>query len=274
MVIFALIVLGLSLGSFVNALVWRLHEQSKSKKEKNNNLSIINGRSICPNCKHQLRKKDLIPVISFISLKGKCRDCKKNISLHYPIVETLLPLLFITSYIWWPNDLNGLQIVNFVLWILILTGLLSLVVYDLKWKILPSKIIYSLIFIAIVQSVFSTISADNHIRYIFNTFLSVLISWGIFYLIYQISQGRWIGGGDVRYGILAGLLVGTPAKVILYIFIASIFGSIISIILITIGKLKKSSTIPFGPFLVTGTYIVVLFGSNIVDWYNRVLLRL
>src|SRR4051812_13278636 len=100
MIIAVLIVFGLCLGSFVNALVWRVHEQEAAKKP-NKKLSVLNGRSMCPHCEHELAAKDLIPVLSWLSLGGKCRYCHKPISKQYPLVELLTALLVVGSYIWW-----------------------------------------------------------------------------------------------------------------------------------------------------------------------------
>src|SRR5260221_566501 len=104
MTIVALILLGLTFGSFINALVWRLHKQNEdsAKEQKVPNLSIATGRSMCPNCYHELAAKDLIPVLSWLSLGGKCRYCRQPISWQYPLVELLTAGLFTVSYIYWP----------------------------------------------------------------------------------------------------------------------------------------------------------------------------
>src|SRR4051812_47403609 len=110
MLIFIILALGLCAGSFVNALVWRIHEQTKSTKLKakdKKNLSIINGRSICPACKHNLAWYDLIPVVSWLVLRGKCRHCAKPISTQYPLVELICGLVFAVSYIFWPVSLDS-----------------------------------------------------------------------------------------------------------------------------------------------------------------------
>src|SRR5579871_5847178 len=104
MLIFILIVVGLAAGSFVNALVWRVHEQSKKKKSAE--LSILKGRSMCPRCKHELAASDLIPVLSWLWLRGKCRYCQKPISPQYPVVELAVALVFVSSYFWWPGNLT------------------------------------------------------------------------------------------------------------------------------------------------------------------------
>src|SRR5476651_645529 len=136
MIIVVLVVFGLCLGSFVNALVWRLHEQDKKQAK---NLSILNGRSMCPNCKHELAAKDLVPVLSWLSLRGKCRYCGKPISVQYPLVEMVTSGLFVASYLWWPEVLHGAQVAAFGLWLALLVGLMALLVYDLRWFLLPNR---------------------------------------------------------------------------------------------------------------------------------------
>src|SRR3989344_6490262 len=126
MIVAILIVLGLAFGSFVNALVWRLHEQeerAKSKEQRrkkgkakntaklsshtsvlsSKDLSILKGRSMCPSCKHGLAAKDLVPVLSWLTLRGKCRYCHKPISIQYPLVELITATLFVISYLLWPD---------------------------------------------------------------------------------------------------------------------------------------------------------------------------
>ena len=162
MIYIVLFVLGLCLGSFINALVWRLHMQEMGdrrlkldKKVPNSklqtpNYSVLKGRSMCPNCKHQLSAKDLIPVISWISLKGKCRYCKKPISWQYPLVELLTALLFILSWLFWPVELSASwQYLAFITWIIMLVGLVAMAVYDTKWMLLPDKILYPLVLVTV-----------------------------------------------------------------------------------------------------------------------------
>ena len=149
MIVVLLLVVGLCLGSFVNATVWRLHEQEesggKNKPDKKYlaRLSIMRGRSMCTHCHHELAPKDLVPLFSWVSLKGKCRYCDKAIGDN-PLVEATLPLLFVASYIWWPVDISGAQMVVFGLLLLVLTGLLALLVYDLRWMLLPDRLMYPL----------------------------------------------------------------------------------------------------------------------------------
>lgn len=275
MIIAALIVLGLCLGSFVNALVWRVREQSKTENRKQktvNRLSILRGRSMCPHCKHELAAKDLLPLVSWLSLKGKCRYCDKPVSKQYPLVELATAALFVASYIWWPEPVQGVQTVLVGLWLLILTGLMALLVYDLKWYLLPDRIIIPLVVIASIYAVISVANAPNPGRALLNTLFAVAVGGGIFYALFQLSEGKWIGGGDVKLGWLLGLVVGTPAKSMLFIFLAALLGTLISLPLLARNRLTKNSIIPFGPFLIAGAILVQLFGSDILIWYQQTFL--
>jgi leader peptidase (prepilin peptidase)/N-methyltransferase len=275
MIIVALVILGLALGSFVNALVWRVREQevesAKKKPDKAylKTLSIRRGRSICPNCKHQLAAKDLLPLLSWLALKGKCRYCKKPISVQYPLVEAGTALLFVASYIWWPVALHGVQTALFATWLALAVGLVALLVYDLKWFLLPNRILYPLGCIATLYALIGIIASDNPAEALLNVILAVLIGGGLFYVLFQMSKGKWIGGGDVKLGWVLGLIVGTPAKSVLVIFLAALLGTIVSLPLLFAERLKKSSLIPFGPFLILAAIIVVFFGHDMLNWYHR-----
>jgi leader peptidase (prepilin peptidase)/N-methyltransferase len=279
-IFFVLVVIGLCLGSFVNALIWRLHEQEleNSKKKTNNKrlaeLSIVKGHSMCPHCRHKLAAIDLIPLFSWLSVKGKCRYCGQSISLQYPLVELIAALLFVASYVWWPFYIHGSQLALFIVWLLILVGLLALAVYDLRWFLLPNRIIYPLGCLAIIYAVVNVISASRPLTALLDTIIAVIIGGGIFYALFQLSKGRWIGGGDVRLGWLLGLIAGTPDHSILFIFLASILGTIVSLPLLSAHRLKRNSVIPFGPFLIAGSIITQLFGTNIIHWYTTAFLNI
>jgi prepilin signal peptidase PulO-like enzyme (type II secretory pathway) len=273
--------LGLILGSFVNALVWRLHEQldkdgepkklSKAKKER---LSILKGRSACTHCGHVLGAKDLVPVLSWLSLRGKCRYCKKSISAQYPIIELITGALFAVSYIFWPTELLGtLEVVAFGTWLITLVGLVALAIYDYKWMLLPNKIIWPLIGINVV-SLIAQFALGRPLMDLAYINLSVAITAGIFAAIYYCSKGAWIGGGDVKLGIVAGLLLGTPQLAVLYLLLASILGLLWSLPQFIGKNHKKGSQIAFGPFLIASLFICMLFGQRILDWYASSILGL
>lgn len=274
MIIAVLVVLGLALGSFVNALVWRVYEQDKEfnkkkpSKSRLKDLSISKGRSMCPHCGHELAAKDLVPLFSWLYLRGKCRYCAKAISIQYPLVEMITALLFVASYIWWPANLHGMQDIIFGLWLVLVTGLMALLVYDLRWFLLPDRILFKLYAVGSLMAILSIISAISPGRVLINELLGVLVGGGIFYVLYQVSSGKWIGGGDVKLGWLLGLVAGTAGRAVLLIFLASLIGSLLSVVLMAGKRLNRKSTIPFGPFLIIGLIIVQLFGRDLLHWYQ------
>ena len=280
MVIVILLVLGLCLGSFVNALIWRLHEQEeKSSKSKNLNaqrstlnasdLSILKGRSMCPNCHHELAVKDLIPVFSWLSLAGKCRYCNMPISWQYPLVELLTAGLFVFSYAYWPFTFNNQGTILFIFWLVFLIGFMALAVYDLRWYLLPNKVIYPLFVLAVLQTTVILLAFHGGFSTLSRAGLGVLVGGGIFYALFQLSKGKWIGGGDVKLGALLGLIIGGPSESLLMIFIASCLGTVVALPLMITGKAKRGSRLPFGPFLITAAIIVYLFGASLIAWYKR-----
>lgn len=268
---------GLALGSFVNALIWRLHEQSKAKKSKLSkskaNLSIINGRSICDHCKHLLAWYDLIPVLSWVWLRRRCRYCHKLISWQVPGVELALALVFTLSYAFWPVSLSGGQWVLFITWLLSSVGLLALLVYDVRWMLLPNKIIYPTLAVAAVGRAVYLIGYEPHrLHALLYWLLGVAVASGLFWILFMVSRGKWIGYGDVRLGLITGTLLATPAKSFLMIFLASAIGVALIIPALIAGKKTLASKLPYGPFLITATAICVLLGQPIIDWYKRVFL--
>jgi len=235
-------VLGLIVGSFLNVVVFRF-----KKKE-----SVLKKRSYCLKCKKKLEVWDLFPVLSFLFLGGKCRYCKKPISIQYPLVELVTAVLFVALY--WKFDLTIA-----LLYFLVITCLLILIfVVDLKHYTVPDRLVIPGIFLAFLASYlildFSLI----------NLGLGVLVSGGFFLILFLISKGKAIGMGDLKLGILAGLILGFP-EVILALFFAFIFGGLVGGILILSKKKKGRDLIPFAPFFVTAIFLVIFFGEKILD---------
>jgi prepilin signal peptidase PulO-like enzyme (type II secretory pathway) len=267
MTITILAVLGLALGSFVNALVWRIHQQEKGKSKKGKaEYSIRSGRSMCIHCKHTLSAKDLIPVVSWVWLRGKCRYCKKPISWQYPLVEISTALLFAFSYMFWPGNSDTAGAISFAAWLILLTGFVALAVYDLKWMLLPNRIIFPLYGVAAAYTLLLSVAAGS-LKPIASTLWGVIIGGGLFYVLFQVSHGKWIGGGDVKLGFLLGAVVGGPANAVLMLFLASLLGVMASLPLLLSGKVSRTTRVPFGPFLIAAAIIVQLLGEGLIDWY-------
>lgn len=270
-----LIILGLCFGSFVNALVWRIYKQETLKhKTQNTKYSVITGRSMCVNCGHTLAWYDLLPVLSWVSLGGRCRYCHKPISWQYPLVELAAAGLFVLSYLRWPLELMGAQLGLFGLWLALLVGFMALVVYDLRWMLLPNRIVFPLQAVAAVYVLLAFGLGGADWGVLSGAVAGVICSSGFFYVLYRVSAGKWIGGGDVKLAVVLGLVLGGAFEALLMLFIASLFGSMFGIPLLIQGKAKANSKLPFGPFLILATIITYLFGAGILAWYKRQFLLL
>jgi prepilin signal peptidase PulO-like enzyme (type II secretory pathway) len=277
MIIAALAILGVILGSFLNASAWRLHEQAELKGKKGKavekrlqDLSISKGRSMCPHCEHTLAAKDLVPVLSWLWLRGKCRYCHGPISWQEPTVELVTGALFAISYLAWPMMFQGVWLMQFIVWLACLAGFVALAVYDLHWYELPDKIVFPLIVIASADVIASAIW-QHSFSVLWQSCAAAVLIFGLFWGLYQASRGAWIGGGDVKLAIVLGLLVGTPLRACLVIFFASLIGTIVSLPMLAKGKQGLMARIPFGPYLLLATMIVVLYGASIVSWYQNML---
>jgi len=285
--IIGLVGLGLILGSFANALVWRIYSQEEIKDKiaglcdkkatksrdaaihelqaKLQPLSMSKGRSMCSNCHHPLASKDLVPFFSWLFLAGKCRYCYEPIQ-DPPFMEIGLPIAFVASYLAWPFVFSGYGLVAFILWLGFLTAFAALTLYDMRWYILPDRIVWPLVAVAGVQVGLHTFVFDGGAEVLISAFWGVVIASGIFYVLYHVSKGEWIGGGDVKLGIVLGLLVGGPLPALLLIFLASCFGTLASVPMMLQKKLGRTSVIPFGPFLILAAVVIVLFGQTMTDW--------
>jgi prepilin signal peptidase PulO-like enzyme (type II secretory pathway) len=259
---------GLCAGSFVTALTWRIHQQAK-KKKPDKNLSIMNGRSVCPACAHQLSALDLIPILSWAALRGKCRYCKRPISAQYPAVELAAGLIFTASYVFWPTEPSSAgQALLFVFWLLSSIGLLAMLVYDYRWMLLPNRILYPTAAAAVLgRTIYIALEEVNKWAALADWAIAVGIASGVFWLIFHISKGKWIGYGDVRLGLVTGTLLASPSQSLLMIFLASVLGTLFVLPSLLRGKRKVATRIPFGPFLIAATFIALLFGQSIINWY-------
>ncbi len=263
MIVAILFVLGICFGSFVNALVWRVHK----KKD------WVKARSQCESCGHELSTLDLIPLLSWLSLKGRCRYCKKAIHWSAPLLELILAAVFVISYVFWPVTMAGGQWVLFITWLTASIGLLALAVYDLRWMLLPSKILYPTFLAAITgRLAYILFFAQNKAHSFELLALSLLVASGIFWLIYELSRGRAIGFGDVRLGLITGTLLADPFKSLLMIFLASLLGTFYVLPALLLRKKNIGARLPYGPFLITAVFIVILFGDRLIDWYKNLVI--
>jgi len=260
LIYFFIFLFGLVVGSFLNCLIYRLALPSFSFK----NLGGLRGRSYCPYCKHTLAWQDLIPIFSFLILRGKCRYCQNPISWQYPLVELATGILFVLVI-----NYTFLGFLFSIFYFLISFFLIIIFVYDLKYYIIPDKIIYPAIIIAFFYNIYQLTIGNQQLT--ISNFLSALGAALFFLAIVLISGGKWMGLGDFKLAFFMGLFLGWP-KILVALFLAFLIGAIIGLGLVLSGKKRLQSEVPFGPFLITGTFISLFWGQNIINWYLNFLI--
>ncbi|MBC7565270.1 prepilin peptidase [Candidatus Saccharibacteria bacterium] len=280
----ALVLFGLVFGSFAGASVWRLRARQLVADKKSGehvdhteykklktlaHEKVSKDHSRCLHCGYALRWYDLIPLVSWIALRGRCRDCHRPIGVMEPLIELGTATFFVISYALWPFDLTtGLQIAQFIIWLISGVGLAILFAYDAKWFLLPNWINFAVIGLGLVSATLMIIESQNHLGAFLNVLGSVGVLSGIYFALYLISKGRWIGFGDIKLGLGLGLLVGDWKLAVIGLFFANLIGCIVVIPLMASGKLKRSSHVPFGPLLIAGAIVAKLVGMGIAEFYT------
>jgi prepilin signal peptidase PulO-like enzyme (type II secretory pathway) len=279
----ALGVLGLVLGSFAGATTWRLrarqlredarHGEKVSSTEKRQVAklqpkSLTSDRSVCLHCGHELRWYDLVPLVSWLSLRGKCRYCHKSIGWFEPVIELGLAVFFVISYLFWPSQLLTVgDITQYIIWLAAGVGVAILFAYDMKWFLLPNVVVFPLIGLGVLNA--AIVLVEGHFGW--TVTLSILSSCailsGLYYLIYVFSGRQWVGFGDVKLGLALALLLADWQLAILALFLANLIGTIIFLPFLLTGKLQRQTHIPFGPLLISGWAIAGLFGTSLLSWY-------
>lgn len=254
-ILFLLFLLGLFFGSFLNVLIDRIPQDE----------SVIGGRSHCDKCRKTLKWYDLIPVLSFIILRGKCRYCYSSISLYYPIVEVITGMFFVLTY-FYLLKFSDLRFINYDLrsyltlfyYLMIISSLTAVFFADLKYGIIPDKIIFPAIFVSLLYFLLNT-------EYFIPNVISGLGAFLFFLALHLITRGRGMGLGDVKLVFLLGLFLGFP-KIVSALYLSFILGALAGLILVLLKKkrLFKGETIPFGPFLVLGSVISLLWSENLI----------
>jgi leader peptidase (prepilin peptidase)/N-methyltransferase len=241
-------ILGLIVGSFSNVCIYRIPR----------NKSIIYPASHCPKCRSNISPKDNVPLLSFILLKGRCRNCKSKISIQYPIVELLTGLTFLVIHL-----IYGLSIQSLI-YIILSSALIIIALIDLNEQIVPDVISLPGIVIGFSISLFVP-----YISFI-NSALGIFVGGGIILIIglagSVIFKKEAMGGGDVKLAAMIGAFLGWR-YVIISLFLGFFLGAVAGIVLI-LSKIKsREDVVPFGPFIVLGSFITLLWGEKIISWY-------
>ncbi len=236
-------ILGLFIGSFLNVVGLRIPRGE----------SIVTPPSHCPSCHTRLGILDLIPAVSFVFLRGRCRHCGVKISPLYALFELITALLFVYSYI-----VIGLQLELIIAWAFI-SILVAITISDLHTKLIPNKIIFpSMIFFLILRWFTNPLPYTDYL-------IGFLVGGGIFYMIAIASKGG-MGGGDIKLLAMIGLVLGWKLTLIT-IMLSSLIGLLFSGILLIQGKIKRREPVPFGPYISLAAIITYYWGIEIMDWY-------
>ena len=232
---------GLCIGSFLNVCIYRI-----PLKE-----SVAKSRSHCMSCGGQLKWYDLVPLFSYLFLRGRCRQCKAKISIQYPLVEALNGLGYVFIFL-----INGINLTS-ILYSLCFSALIVLSVIDFRTYEIPFGINVFIFILGIIGTVADYTNWLEHI-------LGFVVVSGFLYILVLVTKGRAMGGGDVKLMAVAGLLIGLKNS-ILALILGCIVGSIIHIARMKIQK--KDHVLAFGPYLSVGIFIAMLFGNSFISWY-------
>ncbi len=238
-----LFLFGLVFGSFYNVVGLRVPQKE----------SIVQPPSHCTKCQRQLTALDLVPVLSYVFLGGKCRSCGNKIAWIYPVMELLTGLLFAFAYrqLGWS--------IEFIVALFFISLLVIIVVSDIAYMLIPNKVLLFFLPFLIIGRVLSPLTPW------WDCAVGAVVGFGILYSIAVISNGG-MGGGDIKLFFLIGLVLGTM-HTLLTLFIAAVIGMIVGLVVLTKNKQGRKTPIPFGPSIALAAIIVYFYGDSLIDWY-------
>jgi leader peptidase (prepilin peptidase) / N-methyltransferase len=243
--------LGLLVGSFLNVVVYRVPSGMK----------VTRPPSACPRCGHPIRNRDNVPVVSWLILRGRCRDCGASISPRYPLVEAATALLFgLTGWL-----IGASWVLPAYLWFAGVTFALSLV--DLDHRRIPNRILYPGTIVAVVLLGIGAV-AEGEVEAMGRGLLGGVALFGFLLGLAVIARGGF-GFGDVKLGFLLGVFAAYRSWSALVVggFLAFLVGGVIAVLLVVVRRADRKAMIPFGPSLVAGCYVGIAAGSDLAHWY-------
>lgn len=241
--LFLFFIYGLVFGSFFNVVGLRVPKGE----------SIVRPPSHCTVCNRNLTVKDLVPVFSYVFLKGKCRGCGTKIHWVYPVMELATGLLFAFAYYQLGFTLELVVALLFISLLVIIT------VSDIAYMLIPDKILLFFLIPLIVLRVFEPLSPW------WDSIVGAVVGFGVLFLIAILSKGG-MGGGDIKLFFVIGLVLGW-VPTLLTLFLASIIGTVIGVISLKRTKQGRKTPIPFGPSIAIAAIIAYFYGESLVDWY-------
>ncbi len=249
LIIFAL---GLLIGSFLNVVILRM----------NTGRSVVVGRSKCVRCNRELAWYELIPVFSFLGLRGKCRTCRVEISFQYPVVELITSLIFMIAYsrILIPGGFSATSWLYFAFAVVISAMMIVITVYDVRHKIIPDTVVLPFILLSFGVLVYKVLT--GHISFWPAILGGTLVALPLF-LLWYFSKGKAMGFGDVKLMLGIGWLLGL-SKGFSVLVLAFWIGGVVGLFLLASSKkYGMKSEVPFGPFIIIALCIVGYFGVTL-----------
>lgn len=234
---------GLVLGSFYNVVGLRVPKGE----------SIVRPPSHCTICNRNLTAKDLVPVFSYVFLKGKCRGCGTKIHWIYPVIELSTGVLFTFAYLQ-----LGLTW-EFIISLLFISLLIIITVSDIAYMLIPDKILLFFLIPLVIGRIISPLDPW------WDSMVGAIVGFGILLLVAMVSKGG-MGGGDIKLFFVIGVVLGTVSSLVT-LFLASVIGTVVGIITLKISKQGRKTPIPFGPSIAIAAIISFFYGQAIVDWY-------
>lgn len=238
-------ILGLCIGSFLNVCIYRLPREE----------SIAFPPSHCTSCDHKLKWYELIPIVSYIILKGKCKKCSEKISIQYPIIEFVNGILYVLVFLRFEYTIDTIK------FMILVSAMLVIGIIDFKTKFVYTS---TTIVLGIVGAVFIILEWFTTKTFPLDKILGFAIGFAIIGLIVLITGG--MGEGDIDIAAVSGLFLGVKGTVFM-LFSAVILGGIVAAIILISNSKKRKSEIAFGPFLATGTLFAIFYGELIINYY-------
>lgn len=253
-------IFGLLIGSFLNVCIYRIPKGE----------TIVTGRSHCMNCNQDLRWYDLLPLVSFLLLGGKCRYCKTKLPAQYPIIELVNGLFYVLVFYIHGWQSSSIILLN-IIYTLSISVLIVVSVIDYRTYTIPGILNKSLLVLSFIAVIIKYFGTDRSTSILLDHIIGFFAISTFLAIIFYLTNGRGIGGGDVKLMASAGLLLGWKL-VILSFILGAVFAAVIHILKMRL--MNAENTLAFGPYLSAGIVVSLLFGNDIINWYINYILSI
>lgn len=259
-IIALLFFLGAAIGSFLNVIIYR----------STTGESWAKGRSHCETCSKAIPWFENIPVVSYFMLRGKSRCCKKPLSLSHPVIEGLTGALFVwwyvAGFVFFKLTTQPFVVLQPLFWLLVGLLLLYIFIYDYRYMLIPTWSVTVLFVLVVFYRLLLAATGIMQYQDLYSAIITMVVASSFFFLLWIATQKKGIGFGDVELAVPLSLLLGWP-KAVVGFFLAFVLGGIVGGYLLATKKASLKRAVPFGPFLILGTLLALIWGDAIFNWY-------